>query len=369
MLGEPSVSLRRPLSDRPQCEGPAAFAQASNGGGGAFEPGARGGLRLGPGALRMLLALLVFVSHVSSFEVGTSAVMIFFMLSGYWVTAIIASDRYEGVPSYIASRLWRLWPMVIICAAVAVGIHLAVEGRYGGSIWSTLFFLGLASRKGDVIGTTWSLDIELQFYILLPLVAAGLAAAGRHWLPWLIAGSLASFAIGAMLGQEGFITVLFYAPLFAAGIALHRSQWVPGPRLALFSTVGFGLAFLLYAIPFFKTFNDYLSIGAKGLFVPAIIVGLLAIPAVAVNVHVPSGRFDRWLGDLSFPFYLLHFPVIFLVATLLGTSLEMKLFALVLSLALTVAISLLLDRPIETLRRRTLAARKAGASGPAKATG
>ena len=41
-----------------------------------------------PGAFRMALALSVFLHHTTSYNIGMSAVLIFFVLSGYWVATM-----------------------------------------------------------------------------------------------------------------------------------------------------------------------------------------------------------------------------------------------------------------------------------------
>jgi len=40
-----------------------------------------------PGAFRLMLAVAVFLHHTTNFNLGMSAVLIFFVLSGYWVAA------------------------------------------------------------------------------------------------------------------------------------------------------------------------------------------------------------------------------------------------------------------------------------------
>ena len=127
-------------------------------------------LGFGPGAFRLSLALLVFVSHVSRYNVGRAAVILFFMLSGYWVTRLYRQRGEQSSVGYLRDRLLRVWPLLAV-TALAIALAFTLAGtRHPGSLWSTLALLGLATRHGDVIGVAWSLDIELQFYVALPLV-------------------------------------------------------------------------------------------------------------------------------------------------------------------------------------------------------
>ncbi len=50
---------------------------------------------LPPGQFRLLLAFAVVLSHISNFDVGRLAVMLFFALSGYW-TARIWEEKFEA---------------------------------------------------------------------------------------------------------------------------------------------------------------------------------------------------------------------------------------------------------------------------------
>jgi peptidoglycan/LPS O-acetylase OafA/YrhL len=319
-------------------------------------------LALGPGAVRLILALMVFVSHVSVWKIGTAAVVLFLMLSGYWVSRIYLQGKYDGVGQYLAGRVLRLWPLVIVAALMAWGIQMAVRGYPMGNLASTIFFLGIASRGDDVVGTVWSLDIELQFYLLLPLVMAGLAAAGRRWRLALALGAILALLAGIWLGRAGWLTALIFAPAFATGIWMERSQWAPRRGPAMLSLGAFLVVLGLYARLAPPDVETLMALGIDHFSLATLLVAVLAVPFIAWNVHQPSGPGDRWLGDLSYPFYLLHFPLIWGLTQLMGDTGLMKIVALAVSLTLTVAVNLWIDRPIEAWRRRRLQARRAGAA-------
>lgn len=320
----------------------------------------RGSAVIGPGAFRLFLALMVFVSHVSIWKIGTAAVVVFLMLSGYWVTTILVNGRYSGTVDFLIGRVLRLWPIVIVCTLIAVALQWTVYGRVIGSPLSTLLFLGVASRGNDTIGTTWSLDVELQFYLLLPLILAGLRMAGARWTPALLVGTVVATVLGVLLARAGIITALLFAPAFATGIWLCLSQWQPSKGGAIASILLMFAALLPYSVLAPKDLQDALAFGVRNFSYGTLLVASLSVPFVAWNVHVRTGSFDRWLGDLSYPFYLVHFPLIFGLRGLMGDVLAMKLAALVASMAAAILINRLLDQPIESWRRRMLLARAAG---------
>jgi peptidoglycan/LPS O-acetylase OafA/YrhL len=238
---------------------------------------------------------------------------------------------------------------------IAAAIQLSFRDELLGGFWSTIFFLGLASRSNDVIGTTWSLDIELQFYLLLPAVIAGLLWAGPRWRSLLLAGTVAATMAGVLMGRLGFITALAFAPAFAAGIWLQLSQWQPSRRLAFASLAAFLIALIVYVKGAPASLQEAVALDVRHFSLGTLLVSLLAVPFVAWNVHVRSSGFDRWLGDLSFPFYLIHFPVIWGFRQLMGDTLIMKATALVGAIVLTVLLNYMVDRPMEAWRRRKLA--------------
>ena len=309
----------------------------------------------------MILAMMVFVSHMSLWHIGTPAVTVFLMLSGYWVSRIYIERKYDGVGAYLMGRVMRLWPMVIVAAIVAFAIQMAVRGAPIGNFWSTVFFLGLASRRNDIVGTVWSLDIELQFYAALPFVLAGLAMAGARWKPALVIGALLGLGAGILLGKLGAVTALLFAPAFAAGIWLEKTQWVPSRRLALLSLGAFAVALVTYAKLMPRDVRELMAMDISHFNLGTLLVAITVVPFVAWNVHVKSDKRDRWLGDLSYPFYLLHFPIIYGMTQLMGHSLLMKGTALAATIIVTVLVNLLIDQPLERWRRSRLSARPAPA--------
>ena len=62
---------------------------------------------LGPGMLRFILAAMVVVSHLTSLNIGRPAVLLFFMISGFWVTRAW-QEWAGGTTGFMASRFLRI---------------------------------------------------------------------------------------------------------------------------------------------------------------------------------------------------------------------------------------------------------------------
>jgi peptidoglycan/LPS O-acetylase OafA/YrhL len=79
-------------------------------------------------------------------------------------------------------------------------------------------------------------------------------------------------------------------------------------------------------------------------------IGLIGLPYVAASLAQQSNSFDRRLGELSFPLYVLHSPALKIAASW-SSSIDIGL-AVAISAALTLAAHASIDRPMETLRSR-----------------
>ena len=310
-----------------------------------------------PGSFRLVLAFAVLLSHVSSFNVGRLAVVLFFILSGYWVSRLYATRGSTSTFGYLRDRVLRVWPLLALVALGVVLMKALLREAPPGNLWSTVALLGLAIRQDDVIGVAWSLDIELQFYVALPLAVFGfLAMPQRLRRPVLGGVLLALFSVGLLLQYHDHPTVLLYSPAFAAGAAVWFLHWKPGGLTAAASVSAF--VAVCCALVLFPGGHSLL-VKESGLDhdpwwhdAVFLVVALILLPFIAWNVHQRSSSVDRHLGNLSFPLYLLHFPIIAELSFHLHDGRVAKLAALLLSSVAALVIYVLVDRPIEGSRRR-----------------
>ena len=302
-----------------------------------------------PGLFRLSLAALVVVSHLSHIEVGRLAVALFFMLSGYWVSNLWSRvGGFYRTPNFLANRFFRIYPLYLIVVLICLllfPVHITP---------STFLLLGVASTEGPrAIGVEWSLDIEVEFYILFPIFYSIVSSTRRLWI--LI------FAVLAVFGWYGEVTlgisnVFQYLPMFGAGIWLYRSQHSFSVRAALGSLAVFiFFALICVAIPMLRPqvlMNGQSSIVDADLF--GMFWAALLIPYVGTSIEKRSNSFDRALGDSSFPLYLIHYPVFRLIERLPVPSLIMKGIAVLTAAIACWGFYFIVDRPIERIRRRVL---------------
>jgi peptidoglycan/LPS O-acetylase OafA/YrhL len=282
--------------------------------------------------------LAVVVSHVTRADIGRLAVMLFFYLSGFWVSRIYQSE-FQGrrLPVFYASRWLRIAPLyLIVLAATAIVRGSPIHPE-------NVFLLGVDTTRRDPISVTWSLDIELQFYLLLPLFL-GL---GRKFL---LPASIALSALGWWLhARFGLGSVLTYLPAFALGMLNEATRWAPGRRVAMVSLAGFlALTALTAAVPYTA---PLLSKGVpkpfdRDLF--AMVWMLPLVPYVAQSLTRKSSALDRDLGNWSYPLYLVHVPLI----SVFADHHVPRRFAFLALAVLTLALFYGPDRYFERLRRR-----------------
>ena len=324
-----------------------------------------------PGAFRLILALAVFLHHSTGFNIGMSAVLIFFVLSGYWVATMWAHTyAHTRTPylTYLISRVWRITPVFALCSLISWILLLVREGRpesvgnLAHQLFSNILILGYNSLPFQANVPGWSLDMEIQFYLVAPLIIFLIYRSAYAVFICLLI-SVCSKWLG------GGVTVAPFMYFFGIGVAAAILDLKPTPRLAwtsLFATLAiivFCLA-LLAKTMVFGPFTDQplLAFSSR----TNTLIAVTMIPWALYTVRQESSSNDRMLGDLSYIFYLLHWSVLGALRAGEGDYLHRFLicaFALVLILAASWFIWAYYDRPINRLRAQWVARRVAAPMG------
>ena len=287
----------------------------------------------------------VFPSLSSITVYGGFGPYLFFMISGF---VVLMSAWGRSVPSFVASRVGRLYPAywfaVIVTAAVLlldrelipVWDHLGLPG-----VALNLTMFQSAFGVGHVDGVYWTLWVELKFYLLLAVMV--LVGITRQRMLLLCA----AWPVAAALAERGGSTLLVevlqpdYAPFFCIGILLylvHRCGWSGSVGLLL----GMNYLFALWVCSSHYMPWSVEVAGAGVSFGGMALLLTLCIAAVAVTTLTPVARLDwRWLtaaGALTYPLYLLHeFPGWLLLHHLGGVLPPYGLLAAVVVLMLVVS--------------------------------
>ena len=136
-------------------------------------------------AIRGVAALMVVVAHtLGPRQLGSMAVAIFFVLSGFLITWLLVRESEVtgrvSLRDFYVRRTLRIFPafyvfwFVCVGAAATRGIHILWR-----EAWFSFFYLGdyysaLSHIPGGIMGITWSLGVEEKFYLLWPFLFATL---------------------------------------------------------------------------------------------------------------------------------------------------------------------------------------------------
>jgi peptidoglycan/LPS O-acetylase OafA/YrhL len=253
------------------------------------------------------LALTCNAIHV----IGNTGVDIFFVLSGYLIYGSLI-NRHQPFLPFFRRRIARIYPVFTVMFVFYVALSLAFprENKIPPVPLDALLYLaqnyflvaGLYSTQPLLITVSWSLSYEMTFYLLLPLLVGVLALRerGAQWrLVFWYGVILASAIIFALFG--GPVRML----MFFAGIVLHEvmttapaNKRAPPPALVLPVVLAAAAGMLL-------GFPMVLKFCLLGLAVFLVCLSCFRQPDAAL------GRFFsysplRWLGNMSYSYYLMH---------------------------------------------------------------
>jgi peptidoglycan/LPS O-acetylase OafA/YrhL len=212
-----------------------------------------------PGLLRCLLAFTVVIHHMSSLALGAWAVNVFFVLSGYWVTIMYRGKylRYRRpVLAFYLSRYLRLVPVLVFCQLCMLALFYFTD-RQALSIVTPLWIVRSLLIAGSahqqvVLIPAWSIDVEAQFYLAIPLTLLLLSRfddriASR--IAWIAALVLLPLGLYASVPDQPWLSS--YISCFLVGVAQAYHPWRPQWRTSNASLAAFVLAiFVTIAVPF-----------------------------------------------------------------------------------------------------------------------
>lgn len=298
--------------------------------------------------LRAIAILLVVIFHFQIVAFGKSGfigVDIFFVISGFLITKIILGDLETGrfsLKTFYLKRFRRLYPALL----TTMGLYLAVAYfvflpdtflELGKEVllslgyvvnfyyWQTVNYFGLQATKVPLLHT-WSLAIEEQFYLLFPLV---MMLVFRFWrkalLPLLGVATIGSFALGVFAAGWKPEAAFYLLPTRAwellmgsvLAVALTEGRRVPQGLATVLGLLGLGaiLAALVVHSPLTKT---------PGWFTLLPTLAAMALILAGTSERAPTTRALGlapmvWIGKISYPLYLVHWPILILQNDMLET--------------------------------------------------
>ena len=283
---------------------------------------------------------------INVFNHGYMAVDFFFMLSGF-VISYAYDDRWNkmSMGDFFKRRLVRLHPMIVMGAVIGLTTFLLGGGvKWDGSVTpmsgvALAFFLtclfipawpGAAHEvrgNGEMFplnGPSWSLFFEYIGNLCYALFIRRLSTKALSWLVAVLGVVYIWFSVGNVSGYEsigvgwtvgdsvnifgGFLRMMFP---FSLGMLLARN-FKPVRVRGIF-WLAIVLLFALFSVPFFPSVG---GICVNGIFemccIMLIFPVIVWLGASGVTTDKASTGVCKFLGDLSYPLYIVHYPVMYL---------------------------------------------------------
>jgi peptidoglycan/LPS O-acetylase OafA/YrhL len=304
--------------------------------------------------LRAIAIVAVLLCHagIPFLAGGYVGVDVFFVISGFLITRLLVAemDRTGGISllRFYARRARRLLPLtlvLLVAVAIATALLLSpVRGKeVSGDIVSSALYVAnwhFAAQSVDYFAQgvepsplqhLWSLAVEEQFYLAWPALLLGVTwlwrRRGLSTRPVLWATVGAVFATSLVLGvhltveqpNAAYFSTVARAWELALGgmLALLGARRLPGPAAAGLGWAG--MAAIVYAV---FAFGDGTPFPGLAALIPTLGTAALILACTAATKATPRGLLSlppvRYVGRISYAWYLWHWPVLIFAIALWG---------------------------------------------------
>ena len=321
--------------------------------------------------LRALAALLVVIFHARLVPGGFIGVDIFYVISGYLITGLILREIENtgtlNLGSFYQRRIKRLLPtsvFVLFATAIvgmfvlpaitrdALGRDLFAAATYVSNYlfaWWQNDYQNLNATPSPFIHY-WSLAVEEQFYVVWPIFLLLLSRYGKRVVLYGVAISTAlSLMLSIIQTQTSPIWAFYSLPtraweLGVGALLLFIPESIWNNRfIPWIGLIGLAIAILKFdENTSFPGLNAVLPVVAT-----ALLIGSISIWPRFFN-DLSNNRISQWLGAISYPLYLWHWPALVLPSSALGRPLRIRerIFCILLTIILAHFTSKYIEQPI-----------------------
>ena len=317
-----------------------------------------------------LFSIPLWFDHLKNYSNGHAAVVMFFLLSGFVLTLSLRKGTTKTHEFYI-KRLFRIYPAWILACTISLFYLLFVHYRFpilnGSDWWSARFQaarlhpLYIAASYGGALAFLlpqgWTIFIEVVASLMMPFIAYSVL--NRRKLFY--AGLGIALLLSLTIGSRTYYGLLSYLVDFFLG------AWLAAPPQFLLKaikraepwTIAGLVSALVVLVAFRNVFppGDELSVTAYNSGPTQFVEAMCCFWILAVVIHGgrPLKFLDikplSWLGEISFSFYLIHVPIMCLLAypvsTLKLDTISLSFLLLFLTLPTSLFLSTLMYRFVE----------------------
>jgi len=328
-------------------------------------------------SLRALASILVVIYHAKLIGGGYIGVDIFYVISGYLITGLLLRELEKSkrlsFRAFYLRRIKRLLPTsysVLIVTAISawilypatmrhdIGRDIAAASIYIPNYLFAFWQMDYQNLEAipPVVIHYWSLAVEEQFYLVWPLlILIFYKRGGRRLVGRSVAAITAlSFIWCFNQTQTAPIWAFYSLPTRAWELGVGALLlFVPEFTKARKALAAISLVALILGSLYFKDSTAFPGIAALLPVVgTAIAIATIGHWPVLVR-NIAHTRIVQWLGDISYPLYLWHWPLLVIPVAYLGRGLY--LYERVICITATLILSWLTHKWIEApLRSRTI---------------
>ena len=321
--------------------------------------------------LRALAALLVTIFHARLMPGGFIGVDIFYVISGYLITGLIIREIDKSgrldLNLFYQRRIKRLLPtsVFVLFATAIVGMFVLppiARDALGRDLFAAAAYISnylFAWWQNDYqnLNATpspfihyWSLAVEEQFYVVWPIFILFLSRYGKKAI---LNGVAVVTALSLLLSiyqtQTSPIWAFYSLPTRAwelgvgALLLFIPETYLRNRYFPWLGVIGIALAsFKFDETTAFPGINALLPVVAT-----AILIGTIPIWPRFFN-DLSNNRLAQWLGAISYPLYLWHWPALVLPSSALGRPLRIRerIFCILLTVVLAHLTSKFVEQPL-----------------------
>lgn len=280
-----------------------------------------------------VIAVLLFHFQIPGFSAGFLGVDIFFVISGFLMTAIIVKGLERenfSIWKFYMARVRRIVPALMVLVAVllilgwfflptpdykALGSQSAYASAFISNIyfWRSSGYFDAASHEKWLLHT-WTLGVEAQFYVLLPIfliILWKIKPAVKTLLWGLIFAFLASLALSIVTSSWKPVAAFYLLPtrgweFIAGGLVFFAGRQLKGLEKLSKILLWTGFSLLLAAFIFIDSSYSWPSGWAL---LPVLATSLIMLAQRSQSI-LTAHPIAQWLGDRSYSLYLWHWPIV-----------------------------------------------------------
>lgn len=311
--------------------------------------------------LRAYAVALVVLFHfqILGFSAGFIGVDIFFVISGYLMTKIITDqllqDKFSLLRFYLARGIRILPALILLTVVIAlIGWFILIPEEYknyGKHAASSINFLSnlvywressnyfSAGAHDKILLHTWSLSVEWQFYIILPIILliVGKVKKSRAILNLTVLfGFLISLFLSYKVTQSDQTTAFYMIPMRAWEMLAGGLVYAYFSKAQLSSITSKAIEIVGFSIIVISLVIFDITTPWPGLNALLPVIGSMLILMANNNDSIfTKPKIFQLMGDASYSIYLWHWPIVFFISYFaLQENNLITIFGIILSLIL-----------------------------------